>query len=122
MRFTQLQTPQKDQSSATRRLKSTPDPKRNLRKVSICVNCLCIFTIVHNHTNSILFYCKVVKKSLNPDFASVLEEDGADLESSELISGDNLCSESTEVVSELIFHVVVVVLFSPIEFASRICY
>ncbi|KAK4425971.1 hypothetical protein Salat_1791100 [Sesamum alatum] len=73
MRDIQLQTPQRDQSSGNRRLKSTSEINKNLRKVT--------------------------KKSLNPAFKAVSEEDIVVLESlkefSE-VSDDNPFAESAE--------------------------
>ncbi|KAI3469269.1 hypothetical protein Pfo_025932 [Paulownia fortunei] len=73
MRDFQLQTPQRDQTSANRRSKSTSDLSKNLRKVA--------------------------KKSLNPAFKAVSEDDSAVLESlkefSE-VSDDNPFGESAE--------------------------
>ncbi|KAL0376342.1 UNVERIFIED_CONTAM: hypothetical protein Scaly_0751800 [Sesamum calycinum] len=73
MRDFQLQTPQRDQSSGNRRLKSTSENNRNLRKVT--------------------------KKSLNPAFKAVSEEDIAVLESLKEFSefsDDNPFAESAE--------------------------
>ncbi|PIN19212.1 hypothetical protein CDL12_08105 [Handroanthus impetiginosus] len=75
MRDLQLQTPQRDQNSVNRRLKSTSDLNKNLRKVT--------------------------KKNLNPAFKAVSEDDSAVLQSlkefSE-VSDENLFAESAEVI------------------------
>ncbi|XP_051113603.1 uncharacterized protein LOC127239475 [Andrographis paniculata] len=75
MRDLALQTPQRDQSSSARRLKSSSELNRNARKVT--------------------------KKSLNPEFKAVSEEESVVTESLKEISdvsGDNSFSDSAEIL------------------------